>query len=154
MQPFTLAFKNTVHECVTNLLQSKINALLNNLASLKESGANETKSTAGDKHETALAMLQIEQANNRTQLQILLEQKASLEKIELNSSRESIGIGSLVQTNNGVFYVSIALGKITVTNQLVYSVSLDAPLGQQLLNKKTNETFTINNTEYIIENFI
>jgi hypothetical protein len=39
------------------------------LADLKESGANETKSTAGDKHETALAMLQIEQANTRGQLQ-------------------------------------------------------------------------------------
>ena len=57
------------------MLQQRLN-------DLKESGANETKSTAGDKHETALAMVQIEQANIRKQLEEALAQKAILEKIK------------------------------------------------------------------------
>ena len=51
------------------------------LADLKESGTNETKSTAGDKHETALAMLQIEQANINAQLSDALDKKAVLKKL-------------------------------------------------------------------------
>ncbi len=57
------------------MLQQRLN-------DLKESGANETKSTAGDKHETALAMVQIEQANIRKQLEEALAQKVILEKIK------------------------------------------------------------------------
>jgi hypothetical protein len=40
------------------------------LADLHHSASNETKSTAGDKHETALAMLQLEQENKRQQLRV------------------------------------------------------------------------------------
>jgi hypothetical protein len=74
--------KKDVYLHYFNIASSKVTQLQQTLADLKESGANETKSTAGDKHETALAMLQIEQANKRAQLQEALEQKAAIEKLE------------------------------------------------------------------------
>jgi hypothetical protein len=64
-----MTLKQKIYNYYLQVINDKVYMLQQVLADLKESGANETKSTAGDKHETALAMLQIEQANTRGQLQ-------------------------------------------------------------------------------------
>jgi len=121
------------------------------LADLKESGSNETKSTAGDKHETALAMLQIEQANTRGQLQEALTQKAVLEKINTAAAAPIIINGSLVKTNRGYFFMSTALGKAVLDNCVVIAVSPQSPLGQKLMGLTAGEQAEVNNTTYLIE---
>lgn len=125
--------------------------LQNILADLKESGSNETKSTAGDKHETALAMLQIEQANTRGQLQESLIQKAALEKINAAAVAQIIVHGSLVKTNRGYFFMSTALGKTVLDNCTVIAVSPQSPLGQKLMGLTAGEQVLVNNTTYEIE---
>ena len=60
--------KETVYYAFKNILVERINLVRSSLEELKEMGKNETKSTAGDKHETALAMVQLEQEKMRTQL--------------------------------------------------------------------------------------
>ena len=122
------------------------------LADLKESGANETKSTAGDKHETALAMLQIEQANVRAQLKDALEQMAILEKINPLLKPEIIVPGSLVKTNRGYLFISIALGKAVVETIPVIALSPQSPLGKKLMGLQAGSTAEINNTPYLVEN--
>ncbi|MBK8496183.1 MAG: hypothetical protein IPL50_15105 [Chitinophagaceae bacterium] len=117
----------------------------------EESGSNETKSTTGDKHETALAMLQIEQANTRSQLQEVLDQKVKLEKIDPALSATVILHGSLVKTNRGYLFISIAAGKITIDHSTVIAISPQSPLGQKLMGLKAGETAAISNTVYIIE---
>ena len=121
------------------------------LNDLKESGANETKSTAGDKHETALAMLQIEQANTRGQIQEVLLQKAALEKIDSTVSAQMIVNGSLIKTNRGYFFMSTALGKAMVENITVMALSPQSPLGQKLMGLKAGDTAAINDIDYVIE---
>ena len=121
------------------------------LDDLKESGSNETKSTAGDKHETALAMLQIEQANTRAQLQEVLNQQASLEKINPDLSADIILNGSLIKTNKGYLFMSVALGKALVDDVTVIALSPQSPLGQKLMGLKTGESALMNLTEYVIE---
>ena len=121
------------------------------LDDLKESGSNETKSTAGDKHETALAMLQIEQANKRAQLQEVLTQQAALEKIDPSVSATIILNGSLIKTNKGYFFMSVALGKAVTDGITVISLSPQSPLGQKLLGLKAGDTALMNNVEYHIE---
>lgn len=121
------------------------------LADLRESGSNETKSTAGDKHETALAMLQIEQANTRGQLQELLIQKAMLQKLDPALSATMVVNGSLVKTNRGYLYISVALGKAVINDIAVMALSPQSPLGQKLIGLKTGEVAGMNNTEYLVE---
>lgn len=121
------------------------------LNDLKESGANETKSTAGDKHETALAMLQIEQANTRGQMQEVLLQKAALEKINPALSAQMIVNGSLIKTNRGYLFMSTALGKAIVEDFTVIALSPQSPLGQKLMGLKAGATAGINDIEYVIE---
>ena len=127
-------------------------ALQNVLADLKESGTNETKSTAGDKHETALAMLQIEQANIRAQLKEAQEQKAVLENINPSLSPALIVNGSLVNTDKGYLFLSTALGKATIDGITVIALSQHSPLGIQLMGLREGDTTTINGNCYAIEN--
>lgn len=133
-----------------DLLQQKIDALQKNLHDLSDSAGNETKRTAGDKHETALAMLQIEQENNSRQLKEVLQQKAVLEKLDPIIKTEMVVRGSMVETNKGRFYVSLGLGKLKVKDETVFAVSPDAPLGKLMLMKKADDAFQFNNTAYEI----
>jgi transcription elongation GreA/GreB family factor len=135
-------------------LNHKINTLQQTLADLKESGANETKSTAGDKHETALAMLQIEQANKRAQLQEALEQNAVLERIKNVTNTTKIVQGSLVKTSKGYFYISAALGKALIDNIAVFAISSQSPLGTKLMGLCVSETAEINGNVYLVEEII
>jgi transcription elongation GreA/GreB family factor len=146
-----LTLKQKIYNQYLLLLTAKINAIQKVLADLKESGANETKSTAGDKHETALAMIQIEQANTMAQLEEMVLQKTAFEKIDPGVSSSSIVTGSLVYTNRGVLYLSVALGKAVVDDIIVTALSRQSPLGQQLLGLSAGDKIVINNHSFVIE---
>lgn len=146
-----MTLKEKIYNHYLQVITGKINQLENVLADLKESGANETKSTAGDKHETALAMLQIEQANKREQLKELQHQKAVLQTINPALSPAVIVNGSLIKTNHGYLFLSVALGKALVDDITVTALSQHSPLGKQLLHLQQGQTAVINGRQYIIE---
>jgi transcription elongation GreA/GreB family factor len=146
-----MTLKQKIYNHYLHLVNEKVNMLQQVLADLKESGTNETKSTAGDKHETALAMLQIEQANTRAQLREVLAQKVALEKINPALSAAIIVNGSLIKTNRGYLFMSVALGKAVIDHNTVIALSPQSPLGQKLLGLKVADSAEINNVEYVIE---
>jgi len=146
-----MTLKEKIYQHYLNVINDKIKLLQQVLADLKESGANETKSTAGDKHETALAMLQIEQANKREQLKEIVAQKAALEKIDPKIVAAVILTGSLIKTNRGYFFMSVALGKAVVNDITVIAVSPQSPLGKKLMGLSVGDSTEVNNTIYNIE---
>ncbi len=146
-----MKLKQKIYNHYLEVIHDKVAMLQKILDDLKESGANETKSTAGDKHETALAMLQIEQANKRAQLQEILAQKAALEKINPALSASLIVNGSLIKTDRGYFFMSAALGKAETGNTTVIAISPQSPLGQKLIGLKTGDVVLVNKTAYCIE---
>lgn len=146
-----MSLKQKVYDHYMQVVNERLISLQKVLADLKESGSNETKSTAGDKHETALAMLQIEQANVGAQLQDVLEKKAALEKIDPALSSAKIVNGSLVKTDKGYLFISVASGKATIDGNPVIALSPQSPLGQKLVGLSTGDVATINNTKYVIE---
>jgi transcription elongation GreA/GreB family factor len=146
-----MKLKQKIYNHYLQVITDKIAMLQKVLNDLKESGANETKSTAGDKHETALAMLQIEQANTRAQLQEILNQQAAMQKINPSLSADIVLNGSLIKTNRGYFYMSVALGKADVDDISVIALSPQSPLGNRLMGLKAGATTAVNNTDYVIE---
>ena len=146
-----MKLKQKIYNHYLQVLNEKIAGLQQALADLKESGSNETKSTAGDKHETTLAMLQIEQANKRAQLQEFVAQKNALEKINPTVIAIIIVHGSLVKTNRGYLFISVALGKALIDNEAVIALSAQSPLGQKLLGLCPGAVAAVNNIEYVIE---
>ena len=146
-----MTIKQKIYDHYLAVLNQKIKALQNVLADLKDSGSNETKSTAGDKHETALAMLQIEQANVGAQLNDLLQKKAVMEKINPGFSSPSIINGSLVKTDHGYFFISIASGRAVIEGVTVTALSSQSPLGGSLMGLYAGSTAHLNNKSYVIE---
>ncbi|MBX3254674.1 MAG: hypothetical protein KF862_11080 [Chitinophagaceae bacterium] len=132
-------------------IHDKINMLQKVLDDLRESGKNETKSTAGDKHETALAMLQIEQENKRNQLKAAQEQLAIFSRIDFSLRSEKVINGSLVCTNKGYLLLSTAAGKAIVDEKTVIALSPQSPLGMKLMGACVGDSIIVNNILYNIE---
>lgn len=146
-----MEFKQKVYDRGKKMVNDKVLLLQKNLADLIESTRNETKSSAGDKYETGRAMLQIEQDNVRKQLKDALEQKAAFEQIDIARDSAKITLGSLVKTDKGYFFISMALGKINIEGAAVIALSPQSPLGSKLKNLKATESASMNGTTYTIE---
>jgi transcription elongation GreA/GreB family factor len=146
-----MTLKQKIYNHYLQVIHDKVSMLQKVLDDLKESGANETKSTAGDKHETALAMLQIEQANTRAQLQEVINQQAVLEKINPDLSADIILNGSLIKTNRGYLFMSVALGKALVDSVNVIALSPQSPLGQKLMGLRVGKVAEMNKAAYLVE---
>ncbi|MEO7048695.1 MAG: hypothetical protein ABI091_25565 [Ferruginibacter sp.] len=146
-----MTFKEEVYGAFLDLLITKINHLQKTLSDLNESAKNETKSTAGDKHETALAMLQLEQENIRRQLKETNEQKNIFESIDPLLKAEEVRKGSLVKTDKDLLFMSAGVGKIILNNETVISLSPLSPLGMKMMGKKVNDTIQMNAVTYKIE---
>lgn len=121
------------------------------LASVKEAGNDETKSTSGDKHETGRAMMQGEADRYQIQLQKARELEAELQRINPEQQSERIAAGSLVETAAGNFYIAIGIGKITVDGNDYFVLSEASPLGVALKGKKAGETFLFQQKQVLIK---
>ena len=146
-----MTLKQKIYYHYLHGINEKISLLQQVLADLKESITNETKSTAGDKHETALAMLQIEQANISGQLNEMAAQKTILEKINPAIAATVVVNGSLIKTNKGYFYMSIAAGKAVIESVAVIALSQQSPLGTKLTGLSAGDEIEVNNNKYCIE---
>jgi transcription elongation GreA/GreB family factor len=133
------------------LLQDKIDVFRDMIIALTQDSKNDAKGSAGDKHETALSMMHIEQEKLNRKLQEFLDQKALLDKIDVYQNFQKIGLGSLVQANGMWLFVSTALPKIMMEDKTIIAVSQHSPLGSHLLGKEIGFSFTINETHYQIE---
>ena len=147
-----MTFKQSVHEAFLELVNQKIKVFENKLAELKESVQNETKSTAGDKHETARAHLQIEQEQTNQHLLAALQQKDVLDRLNPLIESSVVGPGSIIATAQSLFYMSTGLGKLVVEGKPIISLSLQSPLGMKMKGLKVNNTVEMNGVSYIILN--
>lgn len=145
-----MTLKQQLHEVLLTRVEDKLNFYRETLLGLRQSAANETKSTAGDKHETALAMLQIEQENTNQRLEEALLNLSKIKKIDPNIITVSIVPGSLVETNRGYFYISVPGGKLVIGDITVTTLSINSPLGQLLKARNAGDQFFMNGIEYHI----
>jgi hypothetical protein len=136
--------KVMIYQSTLKALNNKINDLRLILQESYPSMFDDSKSSAGDKHETALAMAQLEQEKLTKQLNILLLQEASMKVIDPTLKHQKITIGSLVETNKGWYYFSISLGQLICQNNAFFALSLEAPLGQIMRGKVAGEQVTFN----------
>ncbi len=146
-----MSFKQTMYATFVALLDEKINSFQFALDELSMSVMNETKSTAGDKHETALAMLQAEQSRIAEHLYEVVDKKTFFAQMNIDESTDYIRSGSLVKTSKGYFFISVALPKISVDGISVIAISPQSPLGEKLMGCRVGESIEINNTVHHIE---
>lgn len=124
------------------------------ITEVRESAKNETKSSAGDKYETAREMMQQEIDRNQARLNELNKLKSALEHITPTESRDLILPGSVVYTNNGNFYIAISAGQLKVDNTTFYAISAASPIGTKLVGQKTGHSFELNGKRFVIEKIL
>ena len=136
--------KIEVHQAICQHLQSRIDGLTDILKETYEATANDSKSSAGDKHETAISMAQLEQEKLTKQINDYLELQVSLFKINPEKASSKIELGSVVETNNGWYYFSVGLGVFQVREITVFAINPLAPIGKLLTGKIVNESINFN----------
>jgi hypothetical protein len=146
-----MTFKQKIYQQYHQLVQDRIDVFKDMIVALTEDSKNDAKGSAGDKHETALSMMHLEQEKLNTKLKEVLTQKAVLDKIDASIVAETIVLGSLVKANGIYLYLSLALPKINVDGVNVIALSPQSPLGNKLMGNKIGFTFEINTTKYLIE---
>ncbi len=150
----SVLFKEEVYAFCLDTLSRKITALRDLLQDLSTGMRNDSKSTAGDKHETAQAMAQLEQEKIGRQLKELLEQKTVLESTDIQIHAPHVIKGSLVKTDSACFFMSIPLGKILLKEESIIVLSPQSPLGLKLMGMRAGESTNINGLNYVIESIL
>ena len=146
-----MLLKQKVHHYYLQQVQDKIDAFRDMIVALTEDSKNDAKGSAGDKHETALSMMHIEQEKLNFKLKEFMDQKAILDKIDASISHQFITVGSLVQANGIYLYLSLALTKISIEGTSIIALSPQSPLGAKLMGNKVGFQFEINGTSYTIQ---
>ena len=132
---------------ILNLLQEKLKFkidYLGNLIAETRASNNETKSSMGDKYETTREMVQQEINNLQVQLNENLKAQSVLKNLPV-SAHEKVQLGSLVETDNGYFYIAISLGDLIFKNKKIFLISPESPLAKAMMGKLENEEFILNN---------
>ena len=137
--------KQQVYHAVSRDLDTRTEILQNSLNDLSSILEEQTKSSAGDKHETSRATTHREQEKLSGQLNQLIKLKNALSKIDPLDKHDSIQYGSLVKTNQGYFFFSIGIGAISVADNKVFCITSTTPLGKVLLAKSKGDTIEFRN---------
>jgi hypothetical protein len=138
-----------VNHCLS-ILMNRAASADKQLQDLKEDLQGESKSSAGDKHETGRAMVQLEMeklADQRKDLQLMLDKWS---QIEFSTPDSRVKVGSLVVTSSGIFLLAVALGTTMFEAENVVVLSSLSPLAQQLMGKTINDEIKLNNHLYKI----
>jgi hypothetical protein len=146
-----MTFKQKTHTYYLQIVQDRIDVFKDMIVALTEDSKNDAKGSAGDKHETALSMMHIEQEKLNHKLKEVMGQKAILDRIDAATIAETIIVGSLVKANGIYLYLSAALPKINIDGTNIIALSPQSPLGNKLMGNKVGFTFEINGTTYLIE---
>jgi len=142
--------KKKLHSKCCEIALQKVNELSAILQEVQDAANNETKSSAGDKHETGRAMAQLETEKLSKQLAEALKIEQTLAQINPNTVHQKVGLGSLISTNNGTFYLSVSLGKLVLNANTYFVISPVSPIGKLLAGLATSASFSFNGKAYRI----
>jgi len=142
--------KTKLLESCRNHLSTRRQAVEAILANIAISLQEETKSSAGDKHETGRAMLQLERENAGKQLAQIEKLEAILQRVSPDISSGPVHLGSVVMTSQNNYFIAIPAGAITIGDELFYSIGATSPIGAMLLSKEVGDSLRFRENEFRI----
>ncbi|MDG5491013.1 GreA/GreB family elongation factor [Psychroserpens sp. SPM9] len=144
------SLKQTLFKQCQQFVDGRLNAIQQTINEIQESLTSETKSSAGDKHETGRAMLQLEREKAGQQLAEIQKLNELLSKIDLSKSSNTIGLGSLIFTTQAHYFIIISAGQLQAQDQQFYAISANTPIAKLLLGKQAGDLITFRNQEFKI----
>ncbi len=149
MNPMDIKQK-LLDQCQYNIDQ-RLQRIQRTITDIQESLSSETKSSAGDKHETGRAMLQLEREKAGQQLAEVQKLQEILAKIDISTSSDNACLGSLVFTTQGNYFLSISIGELSIDKTSYFAIAANTPIGKLLLGKTIGDTFSFNGKEISIK---
>lgn len=139
---------------IKSIINQRMQSTSAAIKSAEESKLNETKSSAGDKYETGRAMMQMEQEKLEVQLAKNQQLLTILKRIDQSNTKNTVGHGSLIITDQLNYFISIGIGKITLADKIYYAISEVSPIGKLLLGKKEGEFISFRNQNILIKKIL
>ena len=146
--------KETLFIACKNYVNTRLQTVENIISSNQKALQTETKSSAGDKHETGRAMLQLEMEKAGVQLAGIQQMKEILAKINIDKTAKIAHLGSVIETNTANYFLSISVGKITIENKNYFAISISSPIGKLLLGKQESDVFSFNGKSFQISKIL
>ena len=148
MTPQELKFE--LQQQCKDLIKIRYEVVNKTIDDIEQALRDESKGTSGDKHHTERAMLQIEREATGKQLREIEKVMLQLDKVTISDVSETIRLGSIIETNQANFFISISVGKLQVDDIIYLGIAPAAPIGRCLLGKVKNDQFNFNGVIYKI----
>jgi transcription elongation GreA/GreB family factor len=146
-----LDLKPQIYRHCRDVINQKIQRLQAEIQSIEESSQEDTKSSAGDKYETARAMAHLETEKLAEQLNEANRAMRILSQIDPLQNTGVVQPGSLVKTDKGIFFISVPAGKLSLDDNDFFALSPESPMGQALLGKREGDTFHVRDQQGSIQ---
>lgn len=136
-------------------VQQRIDTAQMAIDSIESASEAETKSSAGDKFETSREMMKQEMERNQRLLFDAQKMLHILNNLSTeNGQSNRVDTGTLVQTDQGLFYIAISAGKLTVGEKEIFALSPSSPVGRLLMNKQEGDFISFNSRQYVIQEVV
>ena len=149
-----LKIKEGLYSQCLDVVNGRFQTIQHTINEIQVSLTSETKSSAGDKHETGRAMLQLEREKAGNQLAEIQKIKEILFKVDVSKTLKVVGLGAVVYTAQANYFIAISAGELTVDGVRFYAISSGTPIGQLLIGKRVGETVIFREQKIIIDQII
>lgn len=122
------------------LLEERAAGYAGELESLDDAASRETKSSAGDKYETAREMIAQGRRLAETNLTETQSSLDALGRMAAAPAGDRAVFGSLVETSRGTFLLGISIGEVEAEGRTTITASLASPIGAALKGRRAGES--------------
>ena len=142
--------REALYRFCEKFIESRYARINSNIDSLQEALTAETKSSAGDKHETGRAMIQLEREKLGHQLAEIQLLQELFKKIPIKTGSSKVGLGSVVYTDMQNYYMGVSAGELKIDGVSYFTIAPNTPIGKLLLGKVVGDVVVFNTRKIII----
>ncbi len=154
MKENLLEIKKHLYLQCQDAVNNRFETVQRTMKEIQESLLSETKSTAGDKHETGRAMLQLEREKAGNQLAEIQKIIEVLSKIDVSKTLNVVGLGSLIYTSQANYFIAVSTGELIAESRKFYAISPNTPIGKLLLGKSVGDTIEFRGQRILLNEII
>ena len=142
--------KSQIQANLRSILENTLEEARREYVLATESRDSDTKSSAGDKFETGREMMQREMDKLSALVDNTLNSMAKLDRIADLPASVVISEGSLVETDQETYFISIGYGKL----DSIYAISIESPLGLELKGKRVGDRIEMRGRNITIKSIV
>ncbi|SKA48397.1 hypothetical protein SAMN04488128_11210 [Chitinophaga eiseniae] len=146
-----IAHKQLLKQHAEQVLLQRIAITQQAMDEAQAAANQESKSSVGDKYETARAMSQLEKDMHARQLIAHQQDLQALCAVNVQAIYQAPVAGAFVRSATACFFIGTGLGKQLINGEMVIFLSPVSPLAKQLMPKKKGDEFEFKGKDRITD---